>query len=29
VAIERAWGIGIFAPELGGDLVLFQRWRTL
>jgi cytochrome c oxidase subunit I len=25
VAIERAWGIGIFDPELGGDPVLFQH----
>jgi cytochrome c oxidase subunit 1 len=25
VAIERAWGIGIFDPDLGGDPVLFQH----
>jgi cytochrome c oxidase subunit 1 len=25
VAIERAWGVGIFDPELGGDPVLFQH----
>jgi cytochrome c oxidase subunit 1 len=25
VAIERAWGIGIFDPNLGGDPVLFQH----
>jgi cytochrome c oxidase subunit 1 len=25
VGVERAWGIGIFDPELGGDPVLFQH----
>jgi cytochrome c oxidase subunit 1 len=25
VAIERAWGVGIFDPDLGGDPVLFQH----
>lgn len=25
VAVERAWGIGIFDPDLGGDPVLFQH----
>jgi cytochrome c oxidase subunit 1 len=25
VAIERAWGVGIFDPALGGDPVLFQH----
>jgi cytochrome c oxidase subunit 1 len=25
VVIERAWGVGIFDPELGGDPVLFQH----
>ena len=25
IGVERAWGIGIFDPELGGDPVLFQH----
>ncbi len=25
VMVERAWGVGIFDPELGGDPVLFQH----
>jgi len=25
VAVERAWGVGIFDPSLGGDPVLFQH----
>ena len=25
IGVERAWGIGIFDPELGGDPLLFQH----
>ena len=25
VAVERVWGIGIFNPQIGGDLLLFQH----